>query len=69
MTYNTRRNFLGAIPIGERIAYHIFDTGYSRSKSGCSVKLLRKTKWNSDTTSFGSNWSEASCINLHAPTI
>ena len=45
VTYNSRRNLLGAIPSGGQIAYHLFNIEYNALKSNYSVKLLRKSKW------------------------
>lgn len=45
VTYNSRRGFLGAIPLEGKIAYHLYHIGYSGKKSGYGVKLLRKSKW------------------------
>ena len=45
ITYNSRRNILAAIPLTEKIAYHLFDVGYSARKNSPSVKLLKKAKW------------------------
>ena len=33
VTYNSRRNILGAISVGQRISYHLFDAGYSAMKN------------------------------------
>ena len=46
MTYNSRRGILGAIPIEQNIAYHLFsiDSGASKFR-GDTVKLRRKSKW------------------------
>ena len=47
LTYNTKRNLLGAISLGGKIAYHIFavDANYLNIKE--SVKLIRKSRWHS----------------------
>lgn len=45
MTYNSKRNILGAITLGEKTAYHLFDIGYSKQKGNYSAKLLKKFKW------------------------
>ena len=45
LTYNTKRNLLGAISLSGRISYHLFfvDTTCLNIKE--SIKLLRKSKW------------------------
>ena len=58
MTYNPRRNILAAIPLREKIAYHLFDLGYSVRKNNFSIKLLKKAKWNSD---WESEWNSG-CV-------
>ena len=45
MTYNSRRGFLGAIPVVGEIAYHLYNI--STSKAGNTVKLIRKSRWHS----------------------
>ena len=46
VTYNARRGFLGAIPVGSKITYHLFSIGSRGLMGDFDVKLLRKTKWN-----------------------
>ena len=45
LTYNPKRNLLGAISLNRKIAYHLFtvDTNCANIKE--SVKLIRKSKW------------------------
>ncbi len=47
VTYNSRRSILGAIPLGQEIAYHLFTIDTSASNAGGIVKLNRKSKWHS----------------------
>ncbi len=47
VTYNSRRNILGAIPIAGRIAYHLFNVDANTSNAHGIVKLNRKSKWHS----------------------
>ena len=44
-TYNPRRNILGALSVRDKIAYHLFNIGYTRQKNKDDVKLLKKLKW------------------------
>lgn len=45
MTYNPLKNLLGAIPVGGKIAYHLYNIEYDGNKSNYRAKLLRKSKW------------------------
>ena len=45
VTYNSRRNILGAIPVGKTIAYHLFNIDPNASSAKDIVKLHRKSKW------------------------
>ena len=45
VTYNPRRNILGAIPVRRKVAYHLYDV--AAGKTGNIVKLIRKSKWHS----------------------
>lgn len=45
MSYNSRRNILGAVPLAGEMAYHLWNVGYSTKKSGYSVNLIKKAKW------------------------
>ena len=45
VTYNPRRSILGAIPVGGKIAYHLYN--FATSKACDIVKLLRKSRWHS----------------------
>ena len=54
VTYNPRRNFLGAMCVAWKIAYYLYSFG--TSKSDGIVKLIRKSKWHSQySTEFGNN--------------
>ena len=54
VTYNSRRNFLGAMCVGEEIAYHLYNFG--TLKSDGIVKLIRKSRWHSQySAQFGNN--------------
>ncbi len=44
-TYNSRRSVLAAIPLTEKISYHLFTIDTSASNAGGIVKLNRKSKW------------------------
>ena len=48
MTFNSRRNIIGAIPMQEQIAYHLFKVDAGASKAKDIVRLCRKTKWYSE---------------------
>ena len=45
VTFNARRNILGSISLGGKIAYHLHSIEYSGQKGGYSAQLLRKSKW------------------------
>ena len=45
VTYNPRRSILGAISVGRKISYHLYDI--ATGKTGDVVKLIRKSKWHS----------------------
>ena len=45
MAYNSRRELLGAIPVHEKITYHLFDIGYEGKSNSYRAKLLRNTRW------------------------
>lgn len=45
LTYNSRRNILGAISFKGKIAYHLFDIEHTKQKANYNVRLLRQTKW------------------------
>ena len=45
VAYNPRRNFLGAMSVGGKIAYHLYNFG--TSKSDGIIKLIRKSSWHS----------------------
>ena len=45
LTYNPRRNILGALSVRDKIAYHLFNIGHTRQKNKDDVKLLKKLKW------------------------
>lgn len=43
ITYNLRRNILGAISVGGKIAYHLFTL--AKSNFHDNVNLVRKSRW------------------------
>ena len=45
VTYNPRRSILGAIPVGGKISYHLYNI--ATSKAGNIVKLIQKSRWHS----------------------
>ena len=45
VTYNSRRGFLGAIPVTGEIAYHLY--GVTTGKVGNTVNFIRKFRWHS----------------------
>ena len=46
VTYNLRRSILGAISVGGKISYHLYN--FSTSKASNNImKLIRKSKWHS----------------------
>lgn len=45
MTYNSRRNLLGAISVSGKTAYHLFDIEYDGYRKNIKGRLLRKSKW------------------------
>lgn len=50
ITYNPRRNLLGAIPIGGQLAYHLFKINTDAAKTSKPediVKVVRQSKWHS----------------------
>ena len=47
LTYNTKRNLLGAISLNKKIAYHLFTVDTNSANIKESVKLIRKSKWHS----------------------
>lgn len=47
VTYNPRRGILGAIPVSEKIAYHLFNVDVNASKTEDVIKLYRKSNWHS----------------------
>ncbi len=55
ITYNSRRSILGAIPVGEKIAYHLFAINTSASNAGGIVKLNRNSKWHPQYSTQTSN--------------
>ena len=55
MTYNTRRNLLGAISVPTKVAYHLYGVDYSGKKSNESVKLLKKARWHSQMSAVRGN--------------
>lgn len=56
VTYNPRRNFLGAISLSGKIAYHLFKIDINPSKvDNAAVQLCRKTKWSPEYTNSEGN--------------
>ena len=54
MTYNSKRRLLGAIPVYQNVAYHVFELESDASTNTHNAKLLRKSKWHSQySTSEG----------------
>ena len=53
VTYNPRRNLLGAMCVGEKTAYHLYN--FDTSKSDGIVKLFRKSGWHSQYSTKKSN--------------
>ena len=53
MTFNSRRNILGAIPLNTQIAYHLFKVDAGAPKAKDIVRLCRKTKWYSEHNAHG----------------
>lgn len=45
MTYNPRRNILGALTVKRKIAYHLYHISLNPSKVSEAVKLCRKSQW------------------------
>ena len=43
VTYNSRRGMLGAISVGQKTAYHLYNV--TTGKTGNTVKLIRKSRW------------------------
>ena len=64
LTYNKKRNLLGAISVSGKIAYHLFtvDANYINIKE--CVKLIRKSKWHSQYGSPISKFNIFYAMNL-----
>lgn len=45
VSYNVRRNVIGALPLEGKITYHLFTLDPHASKSSAIVKLCRKSAW------------------------
>ncbi len=56
VTYNSRRSVLAAIPVTEKIAYHLFNVDAYASNTKEIVKLSRKSKWHSQISTQQRNW-------------
>ena len=57
VSYNPRRSLPSALSVSEKIAYHLFNIGYSCQKnSSNSVKLLKKSKWHLQHTGQSNLW-------------
>lgn len=54
LAYNTRRGVLGAIPLNEKIAYHLYNIRYS-GVSGYRVQLIKKEKWHKEHSTYRCN--------------
>ena len=54
VTYNSRKSILGAIPVGGKIAYHLYN--FSAGKTENTVQLLRKSKWHSQYSTAEGNY-------------
>lgn len=54
VTYNARRNILGAISVTGKIGYHLFNI--ATSKTDETVKLIRKSKWHPQFSTVRGNW-------------
>ena len=52
ITYNSRRSILGAVPLDQKISYHLFNVDYNASKTKDIVKLSRKSKWHSQQSNL-----------------
>lgn len=64
VTYNSRRNILGAIGLNGKISYHLFGIQHNGYEDSCTVKLLRKAKWHSQYSStFSANFTSSSSPN------
>ena len=54
ITYNSRRGILGAVPVDQKISYHLFDVDSNATKTKDIVKLTRKSKWHFQQSSHQS---------------
>ena len=45
VTYNSRRNLLGAICVGDQITYHLFKLETHSLRHGDIATLCRRSKW------------------------
>ena len=50
VTFNDKRNLLGAISVENEIAYHLFSVDIDSSDKKNTVKLTRKSKWHSQNS-------------------
>ncbi len=56
VAYNSRRGILAAIPVPDKIAYHLFNVDAYASNTKEIVKLNRKSKWHSQYSTREGNW-------------
>ena len=54
ITYNSRRGILGAVPLYGKTSYHLFHVDSNASKTKDIVKLIRKSKWHSQSSNHQS---------------
>ena len=45
LTYNTKRDYFGAVNVGGKIAYHLFSANTNALNTKEAIKLIRKSKW------------------------
>ena len=64
MTYNSRRNILGALPLHQKIAYHLFSIDAYASKTEDMVKLYTKSKWHTLHETFDEDSCNLELIRL-----
>lgn len=56
VTFNPRRNILGAICVGGEVTYHLFKVNSHSSKNDdAAVELYRKSKWHPEYHTFKSH--------------
>lgn len=57
VSYNLRRDLLGAISLERKIAYHLFGIDHAGQKYNSGAKLLKKAKWHSQYDTDNRNQS------------